>query len=147
MLVFAVTLHNIPEGMAVGLSFALSAQSDSPVTFAGALMLALGMAFQNFPEGAAISLPLLKEGFSKRKSFVCGALSGIVEPAAGVLGALLAFTIVQVMPFMLAFAAGAMIYVVVDELVPQAYNEHTNIATLAAMFGFILMMVLDVAFG
>lgn len=147
MLVLAVTLHNIPEGMAVGLSFALSAQSGSPVTFAGALVLAFGMALQNFPEGAAISLPLLKEGFSKRKSFACGALSGIVEPVAGVIGALLAFTIVQVMPFMLAFAAGAMIYVVVDELVPQAYNEHTNSATLAAMLGFILMMVLDVAFG
>lgn len=147
MLVIAVTLHNIPEGMAVGLSFALSAQTGSPVTFAGALVLALGMALQNFPEGTAISLPLLKEGFNKRKSFACGALSGIVEPISGVLGALLAFTIVQVMPFMLAFAAGAMIYVVVDELVPQAYNEHSNSATLAAMVGFVLMMVLDVAFG
>ena len=105
------------------------------------------MALQNFPEGAAISLPLLKEGFSKQKSFACGALSGVVEPVAGVIGALLAFTIIQVMPFMLAFTAGAMIYVVVDELVPQAYNEHTNSATLAAMLGFILMMVLDVAFG
>jgi ZIP family zinc transporter len=147
MLVLAVTLHNIPEGMAVGLSFALAAREGSSVTLAGAAALALGMALQNFPEGAAISLPLRKEGFSRTKAFAWGAMSGIVEPAAGVLGVVLALTIVHVMPYMLSFAAGAMIYVVIDELVPSAYNEHSNAGTLAAMVGFVLMMILDLALG
>lgn len=147
MLVLAVTLHNIPEGMAVGLSFALAASGESTVSLSGAMALAAGMALQNFPEGAAISFPLKQEGCSKKKSFFYGALSGIVEPAAGVLGALLALSIARLMPFLLAFAAGAMIYVVIEELVPEAWHEHSNIGTLAALFGFVLMMVLDVAVG
>ena len=147
MLVFAVTLHNIPEGMAVGLSFALAAENNSPVSLAGAMALALGMALQNLPEGAAVSLALRKEGVNKNRSFVYGTLSGVVEPIAGIIGVLLAFAVVQVMPFILSFAAGAMIYVVVDELVPEAYAHHSNAATMAAMIGFALMMVLDIALG
>lgn len=143
MLILAVTLHNIPEGMAVGLSFALAAKGDSAVTMAGASALAIGMALQNLPEGAAISLPLMKEGMSKPRAFVYGALSGAVEPAAGLLGVVFAFAVVNIMPYMLAFAAGAMIYVVVDELIPEGYSEHSNLGTLMAMFGFALMMVLD----
>lgn len=145
LLVLAVTLHNIPEGMAVGLSFALA--SESPTALTGAFVLAIGMALQNLPEGAAISLPLRGEGFSRKKSFFYGMLSGVVEPIAGLLGVLLAVSIVNVMPFMLSFAAGAMIYVVVDELVPEAYSKHTNIGTLGAMAGFVLMMVMDVVFA
>lgn len=145
LLVLAVTLHNIPEGMAVGLSFALA--STSPATLAGAVVLATGMALQNLPEGAAISLPLQCEGFSKKKAFAFGALSGIVEPIAGLIGAALAVTIINIMPFMLSFAAGAMIYVVVEELVPGAHSKHTNVGTLGAMVGFALMMVLAIAFG
>ncbi|HBG75434.1 MAG: ZIP family metal transporter [Eubacteriales bacterium] len=145
LLVLAVTLHNIPEGMAVGLSFALASGSDSDL--ASALVLATGMALQNLPEGAAISLPLSGEGYSKRKSFAIGALSGVVEPFAGVIGALLAATVIDILPFMLSFAAGAMIYVVIDELVPESHSKHTNAGTLGAMAGFVLMMVLDVAFS
>ena len=148
MLVFAVTLHNIPEGMAVGLSFALAAESGTPSTLSGAMALALGMALQNIPEGAAISLPLKKEGLSKTKSFVYGALSGIVEPIAGAIGVVLALTVVHVMPFLLSFAAGAMIYVVVEELVPEAHGgKHSHAGTIGAMTGFLMMMVLDVALG
>ena len=147
LLVLAVTLHNIPEGMAVGLSFALAAAGDSTVTMAGSIALAIGMALQNFPEGAAISLPLRREGMSRHKAFLYGAASGAVEPVAGIIGVVLAFTVVHVMPFMLSFAAGAMIYVVIDELVPEAYNEHSNAGTLAALAGFLLMMVLDVTLG
>jgi ZIP family zinc transporter len=145
LLVLAVTLHNIPEGMAVGLSFALA--SSSPASLPSAVILAIGMALQNLPEGAAISLPLRSEGLSKNKSFIIGALSGIVEPLAGLIGAILAITIINIMPFMLSFAAGAMIYVVVEELVPEAHSKHTNIGTLGAMVGFVLMMVLDIAFS
>ncbi|SHJ08824.1 ZIP family metal transporter [Parasporobacterium paucivorans] len=144
LLVLAVTLHNIPEGMAVGLAFAMASKSSAALT--GAFVLATGMALQNLPEGAAISLPLRGEGFSKQKSFLFGAASGIVEPMAGLLGVLLAVAVVNIMPFMLSFAAGAMIYVVVDELVPEAYSKHSNIGTLGAMAGFVLMMVLDIAF-
>ncbi len=149
MLVFAVTLHNIPEGMAVGLSFALASQTGSPAALSGAMALAMGMALQNIPEGAAISLPLKKEGLSKPKSFIYGALSGIVEPIAGVLGVVLALTVVHVMPFLLSFAAGAMIYVVVEELVPEAHagEHHSHAGTIGAMLGFVIMMVLDVALG
>lgn len=147
MLVFAVTLHNIPEGMAVGLSFALAAQSDSPSNLTAAIALSIGMALQNFPEGAAISFPLKKEGLSKTKSFIYGALSGIVEPLAGIVGVALALTIINIMPYMLSFAAGAMIYVVIEELVPEAYNEHSHAGTIAAMLGFVIMMILDVALG
>lgn len=148
MLVLAVTLHNIPEGMAVGLSFALAAQSGEQTTLFAAMTLALGMALQNLPEGAAISLPLHKEGLSKPKSFLYGALSGVVEPIAGVLGVLLAVTVAHIMPFLLSFAAGAMVYVVVEELIPEANTgEHSNAGTIGAMLGFVLMMVLDVALG
>lgn len=145
MLVLAVTLHNIPEGLAVGLAFALSGTSGA-MSLTGAMALSLGMALQNFPEGAAISLPLKKEGLSNAKSFVYGALSGIVEPIAGVLGVLAAGTVTGIMPWLLAFAAGAMIYVVVEELVPEAsLGEHSHTGTLSVMLGFLVMMVLDVA--
>ena len=146
MLVLAVTLHNIPEGM--GLSFALAAESGTGMGLAGAVALSIGMALQNFPEGAAISLPLRKEGLSRAKSFVYGAFSGIVEPAAGLVGVLLAVSVAQIMPFFLAFAAGAMIYVVIEELVPEAHaGEHSHAGTVGAMLGFVLMMVLDIAIG
>lgn len=147
MLVLAVTLHNIPEGMAVGLAFALAANEHSAATMEAAMVLALGMALQNFPEGATISLPLRNEGLSKIKSFIYGALSGIVEPIAGIIGVVLALTIVHIMPFMLSFAAGAMIYVVIEELVPEAYNEHSHAGTISAMLGFTIMMILDIALG
>ncbi|MEL7649560.1 MAG: ZIP family metal transporter [Sedimentibacter sp.] len=148
MLVLAVTLHNIPEGMAVGLSFGLAAQINSQAALMSAFALALGMGIQNFPEGAAISLPLRNEGFSKTRSFIYGALSGIVEPAAGVVGALLVSTVAGIMPWMLAFAAGAMIYVVVEELIPESQSfEHSHAGTIGTMLGFLLMMVLDVSLG
>ncbi|MEG0741297.1 MAG: ZIP family metal transporter [Clostridia bacterium] len=147
MLVLAVTLHNIPEGLAVGLAFGLAGTSAS-LSLSGAVALMVGMSLQNFPEGAAISLPLKKEGFSNTKSFVYGALSGIVEPIAGVLGVLLAGSVVGLMPWFLSFAAGAMIYVVVEELIPEAnLGEHSHTGTLSVMAGFVLMMVLDVALG
>lgn len=147
MLVLAVTLHNIPEGLAVGLAFGMAGGSNT-MTLSGALALSLGMALQNFPEGAAISLPLKKEGLSNTKSFVYGALSGVVEPIAGVLGVLIAGSVTAIMPWLLAFAAGAMIYVVVEELIPEAHlGEHSHTGTLSVMAGFLLMMVLDVALG
>ena len=145
MLMLAVTLHNIPEGMAVGLAFALAAQ-NSRGDYAAAMALALGIGIQNFPEGAAISLPLRQEGFSRRKSFLYGALSGIVEPLFGVLVVLAAGSIQPMMPWLLAFAAGAMMYVVVEELIPEAHlGEHSNIGTISVMVGFVVMMILDVA--
>lgn len=149
MLVLAVTLHNIPEGMAVGLSFGLAGQLNSQADLMAAFALAIGMGIQNFPEGAAISLPLRKEGISKNKSFIYGALSGIVEPISGVIGALLVTSVVGIMPWMLAFAAGAMIYVVVEELIPesQSSTEHSHAGTIGTMLGFLIMMVLDVALG
>lgn len=147
MLVLAVTLHNIPEGLAVGLSFAAAAEGGH-ATLAGAMALSLGMALQNVPEGAAISLPLQKEGVSKGKAFLYGGLSGVVEPVAGVFGALLAILIAPIMPFTLSFAAGAMIYVVVEELVPEMHaGEHSHAGTMGAMLGFAVMMVLDIALG
>ena len=147
MLVLAVTLHNIPEGLAVGLAFGLAGES-SAMSLSGALALSLGMALQNFPEGAAISLPLKKEGLSNTRSFVYGALSGIVEPIAGVLGVLAASAVTGIMPWLLAFAAGAMIYVVVEALIPEAsLGEHSHTGTLSVMLGFLVMMVLDVALG
>ena len=147
MLMLAVTLHNIPEGMAVGLAFALAAQ-NSRGDYAAAMALALGIGTQNFPEGAAISLPLRQEGFSRRRSFAYGALSGIVEPLFGVLVVLAAGSIQPMMPWLLAFAAGAMMYVVVEELIPEAHlGEHSNVGTLGVMAGFLIMMVLDVALG
>ena len=149
LLMLAVTLHNIPEGMAVGLSFALAAQHpESPGFLSGAIALAIGMGIQNFPEGAAISLPLRQEGFSTGKSFVYGALSGLVELIFGVLVVLVAGGVQPLMPWMLAFAAGAMMYVVVEELIPEAHlGEHSNTGTLGVMAGFLVMMILDVALG
>lgn len=148
LLVLAVTLHNIPEGMAVGLSFALAAQEGDAGLFAGAVALALGMGLQNFPEGAAVSLPLKREGLSNSRAFLYGALSGIVEPMAGLIGVLMAAAMTGIMPWMLAFAAGAMIYVVVEELIPEAnLGQHTHAGTMGVMAGFLVMMVLDVALG
>lgn len=147
MLVLAVTMHNIPEGMAVGLAFGLAAQGGSTATLSAAIALAIGIGLQNFPEGAAISLPLKKEGLSKKKSFFYGAASGFVEPVAGLVGVLLAATVQGIMPWMLAFAAGAMIYVVVEELIPESQTGHSHTGTWGAMIGFALMMLLDVALG
>ncbi|MBN7772793.1 ZIP family metal transporter [Clostridium aminobutyricum] len=149
LLVLAVTLHNIPEGMAVGLSFALAVQhgGDSSA-YASAMALAIGIGIQNFPEGAAISLPLRQEGFSVRKSFFLGSMSGIVEPIFGISTVLIAGLIFPYMPWLLAFAAGAMMYVVVEELIPEAHlGEHSDIGTMGVMAGFIIMMILDVALG
>ncbi len=148
MLVLAVTLHNIPEGMAVGLSFGLIGQNNPQADLMAAIALAIGIGIQNFPEGAAISLPLKNEGFSKNKAFIYGSLSGVVEPIAGVFGALLATRVTGIMPWMLAFAAGAMIYVVVEELIPESQSiEHSHAGTIGTMLGFVIMMVLDVALG
>lgn len=148
MLVLAVTLHNIPEGMAVGVVLAGALMGESEVSMAGALVLSLGIAIQNFPEGAIISLPLRSEGESRRKAFLHGMLSGVVEPVAAVLTILLASLIEPVLPYLLAFAAGAMIYVVVEELIPEASEgEHSNIGTIGFAVGFVIMMMLDVALG
>ena len=149
LLVFAVTLHNIPEGMAVGLSFALAAQhGNDPALYAAAMALAIGIGIQNFPEGAAIALPLRQEGMSRAKAFLCGASSGVVEPIFGILTVLIAGSIAPLMPWLLSFAAGAMIYVVVEELIPEAHlGEHSNLGTMGVMAGFVVMMVLDVALG
>lgn len=148
MLVLAVTLHNIPEGMAVGVVFAGMLQGQELITLTGAFALSLGIAIQNFPEGAIISLPLRTEGFSKQKAFLYGAASGIVEPMGAALTVVLSAYITPALPYLLAFAAGAMIYVVVEELIPEAQaGEHSNIGTVGAALGFALMMVLDVALG
>lgn len=149
LLVSAVTLHNIPEGMAVGLTFALaSQQANNPALISAAMALALGIGIQNFPEGAAISLPLRQEGMSSHKAFFFGSMSGIVEPIFGILTVLVAGSIAPLMPWLLSFAAGAMIYVVVEELIPQAHlGEHSNVGTLGVMLGFLIMMILDVALG
>lgn len=146
LLVLAITLHNIPEGLAVGVAFGALAFNADPGVLAGAVALAIGIGLQNFPEGAAVSIPLRREGFSRLKSFNYGQLSGIVEPIAGVLGAYLIITIQPILPYALAFAAGAMIFVVVEELIPesQAGND-TDYSTIGAMLGFALMMFLDVA--
>ncbi|MGO5049598.1 ZIP family metal transporter [Dysosmobacter sp. Sow4_B12] len=141
LLMTAITLHNVPEGMAVGLAFALAAEGEG---LAGAAALAMGIGIQNFPEGAAISLPLRQEGFSRRRAFFGGALSGSVEPVFGVLVVLAAGAVHPLMPWLLSFAAGAMLYVVVEELVPQA---HSRSGTCGFVGGFLVMMVLDVALG
>ena len=148
MLVLAVTLHNIPEGMSVGVTFAGALLGNTGITMAGAFTLAVGIAIQNFPEGAIISMPLRSEGMDRRRAFVYGALSGIVEPIAAAVTILLAEQIVPALSYMLAFAAGAMIYVVVEELIPESQTgEHSNIGTIGVAAGFVLMMVLDVALG
>jgi len=147
-LILAVTLHNIPEGMAVGVVYAGFLSGNAGITSAGALTLALGIAIQNFPEGAIVSMPLKAEGMSKGKTFLYGALSGAVEPIAALVTILAAGAVVPVMPYLLAFAAGAMMYVAVEELVPEmAEREHSNLGTIAFSVGFVLMMVLDVALG
>lgn len=148
MLVLAVTLHNIPEGMAVGVLFAGAMIGNAGVTMAGALTLAIGIAIQNFPEGAIISMPLKSEGMSKPKAFLYGALSGIVEPIAAIITILLTNLITPILPYLLSFAAGAMIYVVVEELIPESQaGEHSNIGTIGVAVGFVIMMILDVALG
>ena len=148
MLVLAVTLHNIPEGMSVGVTFAGALIGDAGITMAGALALAVGIAIQNFPEGAIISMPLRSEGVSKGRAFVYGALSGIVEPIGAFVTILLAEQIVSALPVFLAFAAGAMIYVVAEELIPEAQaGTHSNIGTVGVAVGFVIMMILDVALG
>ena len=148
MMVLAVTLHNIPEGMAVGVVYAGLVSGSASITAGGALALALGIAIQNFPEGAIISMPLYAEGKSKGKSFILGMLSGAVEPVFGALTVLIAGLIVPAMPYFLSFAAGAMIYVVVEELIPEmSAGEHSNVGVIAFAFGFSLMMALDVALG
>ena len=148
MLVLAVTLHNIPEGMSVGVTFAGALLGDAGITMAGAFALVVGIAIQNFPEGAIISMPLRGEGMSRLRSFVYGSLSGIVEPIAATVTILLASQIVPALPYLLAFAAGAMIYVVVEELIPEAQTgEHSNVGTIGAALGFVIMMILDVALG
>ena len=148
MLVLAVTLHNIPEGLSAGAVFAGVLAGNDTVTMAGAFALAIGIAIQNFPEGAIISMPLRGVGISRGKAFLWGAASGIVEPIAGGVTLLLASQIQPLLPYLLAFAAGAMIYVVVEELIPEANEgEHSNVGTIAFAVGFVLMMVLDVALG
>ncbi|MFA9466292.1 MAG: ZIP family metal transporter [Velocimicrobium sp.] len=148
MLVLAVTLHNIPEGMAVGVVFAGFFSGESQITMAGAFALAIGIAIQNFPEGAIISLPLNYENNSKKKSFLYGTLSGVVEPIAASITILLASIVTPILPYFLSFAAGAMIYVVVEELLPEASEgEHSNVSTIGFAVGFVIMMVLDVTLG
>lgn len=147
-LVLAVTLHNIPEGMAVGVTFAGLMAGNELISLSGALALSFGIAIQNFPEGAIISMPLKSEGMSKPKAFLYGALSGIVEPAAAVLTILLMEVMEPVLPYLLSFAAGAMIYVVVEELIPETQSgKHTNLGIVGVAVGFVLMMILDVALG
>jgi len=147
MMVFAVTLHNIPEGMAVGVAIA-GALANHGITMASALALSIGIAIQNFPEGAIISMPLKEEGMSKNKAFLLGVLSGAVEPVFGAITILITSQIVHVLPYILSFAAGAMIYVVVEELIPESQNgSHSNIGTIGFALGFVLMMILDVALG
>lgn len=148
MLILAITLHNIPEGMAVGVTFAGLISGNAAITFAGALALAIGIGIQNFPEGAIVSLPLKSEGTSRKKAFIYGMLSGIVEPIAAFITILLASIVEPLLPYFLAFAAGAMIYVVVEEIIPEASNgEHSNVGTIGFAIGFLIMMILDVALG
>jgi len=148
MLILAVTLHNIPEGMAVGVVFAGLFSGDSGLSIASAFALSIGIALQNIPEGAVISMPLIGNGFRKSRAFLYGTLSGVVEPIGALITVLLTSIITPALPYILAFAAGAMIYVVIEELIPEAQDgEHSNIGTVSAALGFTLMMILDVALG
>ena len=148
LLVLAITLHNIPEGLAVGVAFGALAFSPDSAAIAGAVALALGIGIQNFPEGAAVSVPLRREGFSRLKAFNYGQLSGAVEPIAAVIGASLVLLMRPILPYALSFAAGAMIFVVVEELIPESQNgNETDYSTVGAMLGFATMMLLDVALG
>ena len=148
LLVLAITLHNIPEGLAVGVAFGAVAAGIPTASLAAAVALAIGIGLQNFPEGASVSIPLRREGFSRTKSFLYGQASGIVEPIAGVLGAFAVVIMRPILPYALAFAAGAMIYVVVEELIPESQQDkNTDLSTIGAMVGFAVMMILDVALG
>lgn len=148
MLMFSITLHNIPEGLAVGVAFGSLAYGLEGATLGAACMLALGIGLQNFPEGTAVSVPLRREGFSRKKAFFYGQLSGIVEPISGVIGALLVIRVRFLLPYLLAFAAGAMIYVVVEELIPESQtNKKKDLMALFTLIGFSVMMILDVALG
>ena len=148
LLVTAITLHNIPEGLAVGVAFGAVAAGIPSATLAGATALAIGIGIQNFPEGAAVSIPLRREGLSRLKSFWFGQLSGVVEPIAGVIGAVAVLAMRPLLPYALSFAAGAMIYVVVEELIPEAQSSgNSDFATMGTMLGFAIMMLLDVALG
>jgi ZIP family zinc transporter len=147
-LVLAITLHNFPEGLAVGVAFGAAAAGFESATLAGAVALAIGIGIQNFPEGTAVSIPLRREAVSRGKAFWYGQLSGTVEPIAGVLGAALVVIARPILPYALAFAAGAMIFVVVEDLIPESQaGGHSHSATLGAMLGFAVMMTLDVALG
>lgn len=151
LLVLSITLHNFPEGLAVGVAFGAVASGFNGASLAGAIALAVGIGLQNFPEGAAVSIPLRREGLSRRKAFFYGQASALVEPIAGFFGALLVIQIIQILPLALAFAAGAMVYVVVEELIPTSKthdNAHSiDLATIGFMIGFVVMMVLDIALG
>lgn len=148
MLILAVTLHNIPEGMAVGVIFASALLDQSGMTMAGAVALSIGIAIQNFPEGAIISMPLKSSGMSKTKAFVFGSLSGIVEPISAFLTIVMTRYIAAALPYLLSFAAGAMIYVVVEELIPESQSgKHSNLGTIGVSIGFVMMMILDTALG
>lgn len=149
LLVLAITLHNIPEGLAIGVAFGAVASGLPSATIGGAIALAIGIGLQNFPEGTAVSMPLRREGMSQGKSFMLGQFSGMVEPIAGVLGALFVLMMRPILPYALCFAAGAMIFVVVEELIPESQRIHANIdiVTMATMAGFSVMMILDVALG
>ncbi len=148
LLVLAITIHNIPEGLAVGVAFGAVAAGIPSATLGGAIALAIGIGIQNFPEGTSVSVPLRREGFSRFRSFWYGQLSGLVEPVAGVIGVILVITMRQILPYALSFAAGAMIYVVVEELIPEAQiKKHSDAGTIGAMLGFAVMMTLDVALG
>lgn len=150
LLVFSITLHNIPEGLAVGVAFGTLAQGATPTELMAAMAVAIGIGIQNFPEGAAVSIPLRKEGLTRTKSFLYGQASGIVEPIAAVLGAYLVTAIQPILPYALAFAAGAMIYVVTEELIPESQtggHEATHFSTMGCIVGFVIMMILDIALG
>ena len=149
LLVLAITLHNIPEGLAIGVAFGAVAADLPSATIGGAMAVAIGIGIQNFPEGTAVAMPLRREGMSRRKCFFMGQASGVVEPIAGVIGALFVLKMQDILPYALCFAAGAMIFVVVEELIPESQSRHENIdlVTMATMAGFSIMMMLDVALG
>lgn len=147
LLIGAITIHNIPEGMAIGVSFGGIATGVEGCTLIGAIMLAVGIGIQNFPEGASVSLPLRKEGYSRSKSFIYGALSAIVEPISAVIGVILVLQVRSILPFLLSFAAGAMVSVVSREILPESISSNKNLATLGIIIGFVLMMTLDVGLG
>ncbi len=146
MMIFAVALHNIPEGIAVGVTFAGALTGNAGITFMGALALAIGIAIQNFPEGAIVSLPLRMEGHSRGKAFLIGGFTGIIEPVAAVITILLTELMVPILPYLLAFAAGAMVYVVIEELIPESQQgDHSNLATVGFLVGFVAMLILSIA--